>query len=164
VLEEDFPDAEEEPVYAAGGDKPVGKPRDTGRRNGASGKKGFPGGGTERPEHPFEKRKDLAHIAEGEGGRNERGDFRVRAVREPAGEPDGIGGRIRVPVREKRRLERPPEKPGSRYGITLLSGYSTIPEAPDIFSTGISSRTVFSSTMTSRLNHPSSESDDTVGF
>jgi hypothetical protein len=26
VLEENFPDAKEEPVYAAGGDKPVGKP------------------------------------------------------------------------------------------------------------------------------------------
>jgi hypothetical protein len=26
VPEEDFPDAKEEPVYAAGGDKPVGKP------------------------------------------------------------------------------------------------------------------------------------------
>ncbi len=121
-------------------------------------------GGTERPEHPFEKREDLAHVAEGEGGRNKRGDLRVRPVRKPAGEPDGIGGQIRVPVRKKRRLERLPKKPGSCYGITLLSGYSTIPEAPEFFNTGISSRTVFSSTMTSRLNQPASERDDIVGF
>jgi len=122
------------------------------------------GGGTERSEHFFEKREDLPHVAEGEGGRNERGDLHVRPVREPVGEPDGIGGQIRVPVRKKRRLERLPKNPGPRYGITLLSGYSTIPEAPEFFSTGISSRTVFSSTMTSRLNQPASESDDIVGF
>ena len=122
------------------------------------------GRGTECPEDPFEKPKDLAYVAEGEGGRNERGDFRIRPGREPAGEPDGIGRQIRLPVRKKRRLERLPERAGSCYGITLLSGYSTIPEAPDFFRTGMSSRTVFSSTMTSRLNQPASESDDIVGF
>ena len=164
VLEEDGADAPEEPVNALPGDEPVGKPRDPGRGEGAPRGQGRMGGGPESPEHPFEERQDLDHVAESEGGRQKRGDLDVRPVPEPVGEPHGVGRQIGGPVGAKGRLERLPETIAPVYGITLLSGYSTIPEAPEFFRMGMSSRTVFSSTITSRLNQPAFESDAIVGF
>jgi hypothetical protein len=55
------------------------------------------------PEHPFEKRQHPGHISEGKGGCHERCDLRIRAVREPVGEPDGVGRQVGCPVRKERR-------------------------------------------------------------
>lgn len=150
-------------MHAPRGDEPVGQAGRQGRGWRKPGRKRRPGGGTEGAEQFLEETEDLGNVSEREGGGRERGDLRVRPVRIAVGEKDRVGPQVGGSVGAKDRRERLPERVPSGYGITLFSGYSTIPDAPAFLSTGISSRTVLSSTMTSRLNQPSSESEDIVG-
>ncbi len=147
-----------------GGHEPVAQTGDARPRNGA---RSCQSGVRRRPqsrEQPFEKRPDLGDVPEGERGRGECGRLDVFPGPEAVGELDGVGGKRYPAIGGDRIDERFPKRRGGCYGITLFNGYSTIPDAPDFFSTGMSSRTVLSSTITSRLNHPASLSDDIVGF
>jgi len=101
VRKKNRPDAEEKTVDSVRGDEPVGKIRHTGPGDGAVPRQGRMGRRAKDPEHPLEKRQDPGHIAEGEGGRHERRDLGVRAVREPVGKPDGVGRQVGFPVRKK---------------------------------------------------------------
>lgn len=102
VREKNRPNAIKKTVDSGRGDEPVGKIRDTGPGDGAAPRQGRMGRRAKDPEHPLEKRQDPGHIAEGEGGRHERRDLGVRAVREPVGKPDGVGRQVGCPVRKKR--------------------------------------------------------------
>ena len=79
----------------------MGQIRDTGPGDGSVRRQGRVGRRAKDPEHPLEKRQDPGHIAEGEGGSHERRDLRVRAIREPVGEPDGVGRQVGCPVRKQ---------------------------------------------------------------
>ncbi len=135
-------------------------PRGDGARTGEGGVRRR----TQRREQPLEKSPDLGNVPEGERRGDEGGRLDVFPGAVAVGEPDGIGGKRGPAVGGEYRIERFCQRGRGRYGITLFKGYSTIPDAPVFFSTGISSRTVLSSTITSRLNHPVSLREDIVGF
>jgi hypothetical protein len=162
VLDICRPHATQETAQPGWSDEPVTQSGDTLSGNGTRPGYGGVRRRTKRREQLFEKNPDLGDAPKCERGCDEGGSFDVFPGAVAMCELDGVGGKRRPAMCGDRRSERFPQR--GLYGITLFNGYSTIPDAPDFFSTGMSSLTVFSPTITSRLNQPDSLRDDMVGF
>ena len=157
-------DATEETVHPFGRDEPVGKAGDrtsAGRRHGRQG--GVRGRGKDAEEARQEV-PDLEDASESERRGEKRGGLGVPGIGVPVGKRDRVGGKLRARPLPQQTFQRSCDRTRARYGMTLFSGYSTIPEAPSFLRRGIRSRTIFWSTMTSRENQPASLKVEIVGF